>query len=169
MMSAAELPGRTMDELIVYRQGLLFALEEVVSKLTEIVRITSPKDWHRTTGSNKHTPHAILVHLWLLEAKQFALYIRRIYDQDMPLLPSFDDASWMRSYYKPKEKPGVILREFAELRQMEINWLRQLPPEAWSRMGRHPKWGEHTLQWWVELQLEYSHQHLDELSSTLKA
>ena len=158
-----------MDELIVYRQGLLFALEDVVSELFKLVGDTSPKDWHRTTEGTKHTPHAILVHLWLLEAKEFALYIRRINDEEMPTLPSFNDAAWMKTNYKPKDKPWVILREFGDLRKMEINWLRQLPAAGWSRTGRHPKWGVHTLQWWVELQLEYSHQHLDELAHALKA
>ncbi|OGN94586.1 MAG: hypothetical protein A2Z71_05595 [Chloroflexi bacterium RBG_13_50_21] len=154
---------------MAYREELLLSMENVVSDLSQIVARISNKDWHRAAGRNIHTPHAILVHLWLLDAKEFALNIHRIYDEEAPLLGLFDSSVWMKNNYRPKENPKVILQEFAALRKLEINWLRELPPAGWSRTARHLHWGVHTLQWWVELQLEYSHQHLDELSHSLNA
>ncbi len=157
------MSGVPMDELIVYRQELLSSLERVTSDLAVLVRKTPLKNWHLKVGNERHTAHEILVHLWTLEASEFALNFRRIVNEDTPLLAVFDDKTWMDKHYKPKEKPTDILREFADLRQLELGWLRQLPPASWSRTARHPKWGLHTLQWWVELQLEYSRQHLDDL------
>jgi hypothetical protein len=156
-----------MDELIAYRQGLLAASEEVISGLSRIVMRTSFKDWHRKTGGDLHTPFYYLVHLWVLEAREFALNIRRINDEDTPLLINFDDEAWMKSHPQPKERPRNILLDIGTLRSQELDWLRQLPAASWSRTARHPNWGVHTLQWWVELQLEYSHQHLSLLSRLL--
>ena len=156
-----------MDELIAYRQELLSALERVVSDLTVLVYRFPFKEWHRKVGNERHTAHQILVHLWTLEASEFALYVRRINDEDTPLLPIFDDAAWMNKRYQPKEQPRNILNDFTNLRTQELEWLRQLPSTSWSRTARHPRWGVHTLQWWVELQLEYSRQHLNDLSRIL--
>jgi DinB superfamily len=157
-----------MDEIIAYRQELLAALEGVISDLTELVRRTPLKKWHHKDQTERHTAHQILVHLWALEASEFALYFRRIIDEETPRLASFDDKSWMRNQYKPKEKPSVILKEISVLRKLELDWLRQLPLASWSRTARHPQWGVHTLQWWVELQLENSRQHLHDMSRLLE-
>ena len=156
-----------MDELIAYRQELLSALEHVITDLAALVETTPFKDWHRRLENERHTAHQILVHLWTLEASEFALYVRRINDEDAPLLPLFNDAAWMNMHYQAKEKPRNILSDFINLRSLELDWLRQLPPASWSRIARHPWWGVHTLQWWVELQLEYSRQHLSDLSRIL--
>jgi hypothetical protein len=153
-----------MDELIAYRQELLSAMEGVTSELSMIVADTRLNEWQRSREKDLPTPHYTLVHLWLLEAKEFAINIRRINDEETPLLVLFDDKAWMRSHYRPKELPRIILQEFATLRRQELDWLCQLPTASWSRTARHPWWGVHTLQWWVELQLENSRQHVGELS-----
>ena len=156
-----------MDELIAYRQELLSALEHVITDLAALVKHTPFKDWHHRVENERHTAHQILVHLWALEAGEFALYNRRINDEEEPQLPLFDDAAWMNTHYQAKEKPRNILSDFINLRSLELEWLRQLPPASWSRTARHPRWGVHTLQWWIELQLEYSRQHLSDLSRIL--
>ncbi len=73
----------------------------------------------------------------------------------------------MTNHYDPDTPVQVILEEFTGQRIQEVSWLSSLPSENWSTTARHPWWGEHTLQWWVELQLEYSHQHLIELAAFL--
>ena len=158
-----------MDELIAYRQKLLLALESVVPELSRIVAGTAFKEWHRKIGSALHAPLYTLVHLWVLEANEFVLNVRRIYDEDTPLPAAFDSIAWMKSHSRPEELPGNIMQVFTHLRQQELNWLRELPPAGWSCTARHPWWGVHTLQWWVELQLECSRQHLSDLTRQLKA
>ena len=152
---------------MAYRKELLSALEREISELSAIVEGTSFKAWHRKIGSDLHTPFYALVHLFVLEAREFALYFRRIYDEDTPLLVAFDDEAWMKDHPRPKESPRIIMQDFAHLRKQELKWLRELPIASWSRSARHPWWGLHTLQWWVELQLDYSHQHLSEISRLL--
>jgi hypothetical protein len=166
-MTSTDGIGKSMDELIAYRQELLSALERLIFDLAGLVKRTPFKDWHRKVESDRHTAHQILFHLWTLEAGEFALYFRRINDEETPQLPVFDDAAWMKKHYQSKEKPRNILSDFTNLRLMEIDWLRRLPVASWSRIARHPSWGVHTLQWWVELQLEYSRQHLSDLSRIL--
>ncbi len=156
-----------MEEVDAYRQGLLSALEGVVNELSETVADIPSSKWHLTFGLDSHTPHYTLAHLRELEAQVFTIQLRRILDEEIPMLPVFDGEAWMERHYKPEEPVLCIVQDFTTLRKQELNWLRDLPPADWSCTARHPSWGMHTLQWWVELQLDYSYQHLSELSSLL--
>jgi hypothetical protein len=153
-----------MEELDAYRQGLLSALEGVVNELSETIAGIPSSKWHWPFGLDSHTPHYTLAHLCVLETQVFMIQLHRILDEETPLLPVFDVEVWMESHYKPEESVLNIMQAFSTMRKQELNWLLDLPPASWSRVARHPSWGVHTLQWWVELQLDYSYQHLRELS-----
>lgn len=153
-----------MEELLAYRADLLTALEGVVDELSKSVAIIPSDTWHQPVRTGSHTPHYILFHLRDLEAQVFALQLTRILSEERPTLPVFNDEAWMDSHYHAEEPASAILAELIKLRHQEIGWLQNLSPEGWSRPSRHPWWGEHTLQWWVELQVEYSSQHLKEIS-----
>jgi len=152
-----------MDEIEAYRKDLLSALEGVLIKLPKAVAGIPSGAWDQPFGRDSHTPHFILAHLRELEAQVFVIQLHRILDEENPLVPAFDDDAWMAIHYKPEEPALTLMEDFVNLRKQELIWLRMLSPAAWSRNARHPWWGVHTLQWWVELQLDYSDQQLKEL------
>ena len=154
-----------MEELDAYRESLLSALTGVVDQLSEIVAAIPHSAWQLPFGHDEHTAHYILAHLRELEIQGFSVQLCRFLEEDTPRVPLFDDAAWMASHYKPEEPVQAILADFANLRLQELNWLRGLPSACWSRTARHPWWGVRTLQWFVELQLENSHQHLGKLTA----
>jgi hypothetical protein len=156
-----------MEEIDTYRKELLSVLGGVVDKLFKIVAGIPSSAWYLPFGQTSHTPHYTLAHLRVLEVQVFAIQLRRILDEETPLLSVFDDDAWMAKHYRSEEPTSHIMEDFVNLRKEELNWLRELHPEAWSRTARHPWWGVHTLQWWVELQMDYSDQHLRELSPLL--
>jgi hypothetical protein len=156
-----------MDELFAYRQGLLSGLKGVITELAGIVSAMPAHSWQLSSMDGVHTPHYTLFHLQELEAQVFIPLCRRIVDQNVALLPIFDDIAWMSSHYDSEKPTQCILEEFTALRFQEIHWLQTLPQVSWSNSARHPWWGVHTLQWWVELQLDYSHQQLTTLAAFL--
>ena len=156
-----------MDELHAYRQGLLSGLEGVITELSGIVLAMPAHSWQISSGDGAHTPLYTLFHLQVLEGQVFIPVCRRIVDQNVTLLPAFDDFAWMSDHYDLEKPAQSILKEFVDLRRQEIHWLQTLPPVSWSLSARHPWWGLHTLQWWVELQLDYSKQQLTALTAFL--
>ncbi|MFZ2096788.1 MAG: DinB family protein [Anaerolineales bacterium] len=156
-----------MEELIAYRQELLLALESVIDELTKTVNGIPSTAWHQPYGLDSRTPHYTLAHLRELEARWFSVQLPRIKNETAPVLPAFEGQAWMANHYQPGESSEEILEDFSNLRLQELSWLRTLSPAGWSCMARHPWWGVHTLQWWVELQLDLSRQHLTELASVL--
>ena len=156
-----------MEEIDTYRKELLSALGGVVDELFKIVAGIPSTAWYLPFGQTSYTPHYTLAHLRVLEVQVFAIQLRRILDEETPLLSVFDDGAWMTNHYRSQEPPFMIMEDIGNLRMQELNGLRKLPTPAWSRTARHPWWGVHTLQWCVELQLDYSNQHLRELSPLL--
>jgi hypothetical protein len=156
-----------MEELVAYRVDLLAALDKVVGELGKTVAELPANKWNQPINTGGHTPHYILFHLRELEAQVFTVQLPRILAEDTPILPVFDDEGWMAKHYRPKEPASSNFEQLSGLRQQELAWLRVLQPTGWSRLARHPWWGLHALQWWVELQAEYSYQHLQQLSSVL--
>lgn len=152
-----------MEELLAYRIELLSALEQVINELSEKVTHLPPTSWHQPVGPESLSPHYIVFHLRALETQVFALQLPRFMAENTLTTPSFDDEDWMAIHYNPDEPVAEIMAEMTKLRQHELSWLRELSSADWSRSARHPWWGEHTLQWWVELQLDYSYQHLNQL------
>jgi hypothetical protein len=156
-----------MQELAAYQNGLLSALEGVSPELSRLVEAIPSHIWQFSKKPGAHTPHYTLARMCGLDVYTFGSPLRSIVDKDIPLLPLFDEIAWMSGHYAPGKPAQVFLEEYIQLRKQEVHWLRSLSPECWSRTARHPWWGVRTLQWWVELQLEYSLQHLAEITSFL--
>lgn len=153
-----------MEEIDGYRREIITSLGNAASELSGMGVAWPASAWH-TSGSR--TAHYILAHLHALESQVFATQLPRIVEENLPLLPAFDDQSWMEGHYDPSQPVQALLDEFAHLRGQEVAWLRGLSTESWNCTARHPWWGVRTLQWWVELQLDYSRQHLVGISAVL--
>jgi hypothetical protein len=156
-----------MEELIAYRQELLSALEEQINSLASAVAGISSKDWNRTFAPDQPIPHHTLACLWAEESQEYSKNIHRILDEEMPMLTVFNTEAWMAAHYDEDVPAQLIVEDFAAVRQWELGVLCGLPPASWSRTARHPWWGVHALQWWVELQREATHQHISRLLSFL--
>lgn len=156
-----------MEEIGEYRQDLLTALEGVAGELSSIVDGIPPDGWLSPITPSGRTRHYILASLQALESQLFSVTLHRIVEEEAPSFSLFDIQAWLGEHYQPGAPVNEILAEFCSQRRQDVTWLRTLPDGAWNCAGRHPWWGMRTLQWWVELQLDVSRQHLRELSASL--
>ncbi len=154
-----------MEEIAIYRQELLAALDGMKDALSRAVIAIPANAWHVPFGPEAHTPHYTLAHLRDLEKQEYIPNLKHILAEDKPLLSVFDDETWTQGHYRRDEAAGEILEEFTRLREQEVAWLCDLPTASWSRTARHLWWGVRTSQWWVELQLDQSRQHVEWLTS----
>ncbi len=152
-----------MEELITYRQELLSVMQEQINTLASAEASISSKGWYLILDGDHPTLHYSLSRLWAEESQEYSNNIRRILDEEMPLLVVFDTEAWMGVHYDAEVPAQLIIEDFAALRQWELGVLCGQPAASWSRTARHPWWGVHALQWWVELQRENTHQHISQL------
>jgi hypothetical protein len=154
-----------MEELFAYRQVLLAELQSIVEQLAHALRAIPDSAWHKPLLTHACTPYGVLIQLRELEAHWFAVQLPRLLYESSPELPACTEFKRVDSQNQPVEQTEDILEEFSRLRNQELIWLRTLTPSGWSRISRHPWYGVHTLQWWVEYQLDLSQQYLRELAS----
>ena len=108
--------------------------------------------------------HQVLFHASSVDENAYGPRLRRILREDRPLLEDYEGDGWMAQHYEPAEPAGAILERWRSVRQGYAAEAAGAPPEAWSRTGRQPYWGERTLQWWVERAVAHADEHWRQLT-----
>jgi hypothetical protein len=147
-----------LEELVSYRQGLLERLAQLPSAYRQALAGSQPAP---PEANPDHSPQALLAHVCLAEENIFLPAIRRILDEDMPLLDG-DEAGKGEAiaYARPA---GVLLDDMKALHRDLLALLGSLPSADWGRRGRHPRLGLRTVQWWVERCRSHGEEHLDQV------
>lgn len=153
-----------MEELNAYRKDLLSALEEVNSDLYRLMSILPEGVWRKPSGEDAKSPHYRLALLRALDCEVFPINIHSMLSGEASVLEPFHMENWEADQYQLGEPLGDILDDLADHRKQEVTLLRSLSSADWSKSARHPWYGKRTVQWWVELQLDVSHQMVNELS-----
>lgn len=150
-----------MDELLEYRQRMVKKIAEAPEKLeAAIVQI---KDHTQPLESDGWNLHQVIAHMRDVNKHVYLPRLHRIMVEDNPMFENFDGDAWMAENYQPQEPILEVIAEFKEQCLSSANWLKDLPHVAWNRPGRHPSFGKHSLQWWVERTLAHINEHLTQL------
>lgn len=96
--------------------------------------------------------------------ERFVGRIRRILNEDQPVLVAFDQAALAdeRNYRSLPLDPEV--QRFETLRAEQIALLEPLPAAAWARAGRHQEHGDVTIQDLVGHLVAHDAAHLAEIA-----
>lgn len=152
-----------MEQLYDYRRRLLDKLEGIVPEIADAVAAIPESRWHKSIAPGQRSPHAVAAHLRDVERHAYLVRLRKVLDEESPVLESFDPEGWEAQHYDAAEAMTAVLAEYARLREDELGLLRALPPHSWTRVGRHSAFGVRTVQWWAERMLQHATEHLDEL------
>jgi len=94
---------------------------------------------------------------------------RHIATQDQPSLPAFDQDAWVRERgYQAQPFPALAERLGGMLMQLAAE-LRQLPPEAWERVGLHEERGRLSLAEACRIYAISLPQHVEQIVSARAA
>jgi hypothetical protein len=156
-----------MDELIEYRGRLLDRFERIPADLAQRMKKIALEDLHTPMMDSTWSPHRLLAHLRNSESQTFLPRFRQILGKDGPGAELFNNAARSDETYDAEEPLDEILQTYAQMRLLELEWLKSMPPGGWSWTGRHLVFGLRTLQWWVERSLVHAEQHLRELQKNI--
>ncbi len=114
---------------------------------------------------------AMIEHVWHLadlETDAYEVRIRRILEEDEPVLPGFDGeaVAAKRKYRALRLRDGI--RKFAEARRRNLAALAALEGGAWDRAGIQEGVGRITLRDVPRLMHEHDLSHREEISALLK-
>ncbi|MBS1832030.1 MAG: DinB family protein [Acidobacteria bacterium] len=117
-------------------------------------------DW--SPGEGHWSVRQIMCHLSDSEAAG-TVRLRQVIAEDKPLIQWHDEKLWaVRTDYH-RRKPSVALETFRRLRAENYDLLKELPDEAWPRVGVHAKTGEKTLLELVRMLTEQSEAYARQL------
>ncbi len=154
-----------MEQLLDYRRRLLESSATVIDDIESALEHIPEHDRHEPLRPGQWSAHQIISHLRDTFTREFYPCLERIQDEETPKFECFEPQAWMTVHYQPEEPAAEILAEYRRLLDKELKRLQKQPPEVWSRIGRHPIWGERTLQWWLEQSLAHAKEHLKQLQS----
>lgn len=148
-----------MKQLLEYRSKLIHRLEAATDEFrSACLAIRDPR---QTTEEGGWNIHQLAVHTRDADKLVYGLRVRRTAEENNPEFENFDQDEWMIANYDPDERLASILDELSASIAKTVSTLRELPPEAWTRVSSHEIYGGgFTLQTWVERGLAHIQEHL---------
>ena len=118
----------------------LHVLEQTPGVLRSLLGGASDKDLNWRPADDRWSIAMVLAHLRDVEGAGFRSRFHAMLESDKPFLPSYDQLALFRTI--KKFDALAELAAFERERKITLEWLKQLPPEAAARTGRHQELGE---------------------------
>jgi hypothetical protein len=146
-------------ELIDYRTRLVGRLGAAVKEFQ--AACLAVKDPYAPIEEGGWNVHQVAAHTRDEDKLVFGLRVRQTLTEDNPQFQKFDGEAYMTEHYDPHEPLRDILEGFTKNMEAQVELLRGMPVEGWSRLSSHATLGSDlTLQVWVERGLEHLEEHL---------
>ena len=160
--------GGEVRELTDYRNKLIERLGTAVKEFQ--AACLAVKDPYAPIEEGGWSVHQAAVHARDVDKLVFDLRMRRTLAEDNPEFPNFDSEAYMTEHYDPHEPLRDLLEGFTKNVEAQVELLRGVPVEAWSRLSSHATQGSgFTLQIWVERGLEHLEEHLATVKKVITA
>ena len=89
--------------------------------------------------------------------------MRQVIAENEPKLEAFDQDAWVKNLDYSKRKPSQSLETFRRIRSENYELLKELPEEAFSRVGNHSERGRITLLQMLRGYAEHAENHATQL------
>jgi hypothetical protein len=107
------------------------------------------------------TARQVAHHLADSEAMAY-VRLRRLIAEDEPVIAGYDEPEWARRlhYDRPIASSVAVL---AAVRAASLDLLERLTDAEWSRSGTHSDSGAYTVDDWLRIYANHSHEHADQI------
>jgi hypothetical protein len=92
--------------------------------------------------------------------------IRRMVEEDNPVLTAYDPDAWAAERNYPGEDPARVLKSLRAYWNGLAYLLEGLSDDDWSRPGTHQEAGAIAVQPWAEGEVQHSAAHLEQMRKT---
>lgn len=107
------------------------------------------------------TARQVAHHLADSEATAY-VRLRKLIAEDDALIQGYDEPEFARRlhYERPIASSLAVLRG---VRAASLELLESLTPEEWARKGTHAESGTYSVDRWLEIYADHSHQHAEQI------
>lgn len=148
-----DVDGARAAGLERYRTGAA-DVEEALAGATDA-------DLDRRPPSGDWTAREIVHHLADSETMAY-IRLRRLIAEDEPVIHGYDEPEWARRlhYDRPVEASLAVI---PAVRAASYELLTVLTPSDWARIGVHTESGPYSVEDWLAIYAEHSHDHADQI------
>ncbi|CAN5515555.1 putative metal-dependent hydrolase [soil metagenome] len=120
------------------------------------------EDLDRRPPSGAWTAREIVHHLADSEAMAY-IRLRQLIAEDDPQIAGYDEPEWARRlhYDRPIEASVAVLRA---VRTASHQLLSALAEDEWARAGTHSESGAYSVDRWLRIYANHSHEHADQIA-----
>lgn len=143
------------------RQGLIDRYATGADDVDDAVAAITGDELDHQPPSGEWTARQIVHHLADSESMAY-IRLRRLIAEDEPIIAGYDEPGWARRlhYDRPIEPSLAVVRA---VRTASHQLLITLTPEEWDRAGTHSEWGPYSVDRWLAIYAEHSHEHADQI------
>jgi DinB superfamily len=143
------------------RAALLDRFASGADDVAAAVAGASDDELDRRPPSGEWTAREIVHHVADSESMAY-IRLRRLVAEDEPIIHGYDEPEWARRlhYDRPIEPSLAVARA---VRAASLDLLRSLTPAEWERTGRHSESGTYSVDRWLAIYAEHSHDHADQI------
>jgi hypothetical protein len=149
------------DETASQRPARLERFSTGFAAVAEALDGADDEDLDRRGPSGEWSAREIAHHLADSESMAY-VRLRRLIAEDEPVIAGYDEPEWARRlhYERPIETSLEVLQA---VRGASQQLLMTLTPEEWERRGTHSESGEYSVDDWLGIYSEHSHEHADQI------
>jgi hypothetical protein len=127
--------------------------------LEQAIQGLSPEDFTAPPVPNSWSIAQIVIHL--MDSDLIASdRMKRIIAEENPTLIGFDESAFAAKLSYEKQDPFIAAQIFRLNRELTAVALRNLPPDAFHRVGTHNERGRLTLEKLLDAYIHHLHHHL---------
>ena len=149
------------DETANQRQARLERFSTGFAAVADALDGADDEDLDRRGPSGEWSAREIAHHLADSESMAY-VRLRRLIAEDEPVIAGYDEPEWARRlhYERPIESSLEVLQA---VRGASHQLLMRLTPDEWARTGSHRESGAYSVDRWLAIYAEHSHEHADQI------
>lgn len=143
------------------RAAMLERFESGADDVADAVAGATDDELDRRPPSGEWSAREIVHHVADSESMAY-IRLRRLIAEDEPIIHGYDEPEWARRlhYDRPIEASLAVAHA---VRAASLDLLRSLSGAEWERTGTHSESGAYSVDRWLAIYAEHSHEHADQI------
>lgn len=160
-MSDPTEPAPTAD-LATRRAALLDRYATGADDVVDALAGITDAELDRALPGDAWPARAVVHHIADSESMSYIRLRRLLADEPPVVIQGYDEPVWAQRlhYDRPIDASVAVVRA---VRAASLELLRSLTTEEWTRTGVHSEAGAYSVDRWLEIYAEHSHDHADQI------
>ncbi len=143
-------------------QDMVEKVRTLPDRVDNVVAGLSEHDLGWRPGESEWSIKEVCGHL-CDDSQMWRRRIALMLNEDNPTLPTYEQEKLVREHAYQAADMDAILARFRRNRQEIAAQLSSLPANGWERAGLHPEHGPRTIRTGMQLMIEHTEGHLEQL------